>query len=469
MITAIDSREPTGWWSRPCGGRDVLRMAVPLIVSTGAWTVMNFIDRMFLLWYSEESMAAVLPAGMVHFAMVCFPLGVASYVNTFVAQYQGAGRPRRIGPAVWQGLRLGFYCIPLFLALVPLSPWIFRLAGHKPELASLEALFFQTALFGAGAEVIAASLTAFFIGRGVTWVVMLVDSSAWALNIVLDYAWIFGHFGLPALGIEGAAWATVCSLWCRVAVYTFLMLLPRYRRRYRTWSGRRFNAALFRRLLRYGGPSGFQLLVEFAGFTLFLLVVGTLGDTAMAATTLAFNFNTLAFVPMLGLGMALSTLVGQQLGDNNPNLASRATRTSLCMALGYMGTMALIYVLFPNVLLIGHAANTPPAVFAELRDTTVILLRFVAAYCLFDAMCVVFTGTLKGAGDTRFIMIVSLLLTPMPVAAAWVGIHFFGLGLLWCWIVITLWICVSGVIYLLRFLQGRWRQMRVIEPELLAT
>ena len=210
------------------------------------------------------------------------------------------------------------------------------------------------------------------------------------------------------------------------------------------------------------------MLVEVAGFTLFLLVVGNLGDAAMAATTLAFNFNTLAFVPMLGLGMALSTLVGQQLGDNNPNLASRATRTSLSMALGYMGAMALVYVLFPNVLLMGHAANTPPAVFAELRDTTVILLRFVAAYCLFDAMCVVFTGTLKGAGDTRFIMIVSLLLTPMPVAAAWAGIHFFHFGLIWCWTVITLWICVSGVIYLLRFLQGRWRHMRVIEPELLA-
>ena len=442
-------------------------MAIPLLISTGAWTVMNFIDSMFLLNCSEEAMAAVLPAGMVHFALLCFPLGMASYVNTFVAQYQGAGQPRRIGPAVWQGLRLGLYCIPLYLTLIPLSPWIFRLAGHKAELAVLETLFYQTALFGAGAEVMAAALTAFFVGRGVTWVVMVVDSCGWALNILLDYAWIFGHFGLPALGIEGAAWATVTSLWCRVAVYMFLLLLPRYRQRYRIWSGRRFNPALFRRLLRYGGPSGFQLLMEIAGFTLFLLVVGTLGEPAMAATTLAFNFNTLAFVPMLGLGMALSTLVGQQLGDNNPDMAARATRTSLAMALGYMGIMAMVYVLLPDVLLMGHAASTSPAVFAELRGTTVILLRFVAAYCLFDAMCVVFTGTLKGAGDTRFIMIVSLFLTPVPVAAAWVGIHFFGFGLIWCWSVITLWICTSGVIYLTRYLQGHWRDMRVIEPEIL--
>ena len=130
---AADSGEPTGWWSRPCGGREVLRIAIPLIVSTGTWTVMNFTDRMFLLWYSKDSMAAALPAGMVHFAMVCFPLGVAAYVSTFVAQYHGAGQPHRIGPAVWQGIRFGLYCFPVFLTLVPLSPWIFIAAGHNPR------------------------------------------------------------------------------------------------------------------------------------------------------------------------------------------------------------------------------------------------------------------------------------------------------------------------------------------------
>jgi multidrug resistance protein, MATE family len=469
--TMSEAKELTNWWSRPCGGRDVLRMAIPLIVSTAAWTVMNFTDRMFLLWHSEESMAAALPAGMVHFAMVCFPLGIASYVNTFVAQYHGAGHPHRIGPAVWQGIRVGLYCFPLFLAAIPFSLWLFQTAGHRAGLAGQEAIYFRTAAYGAGAEVIAASMAAFFTGRGVTWVVMVVDSSASLLNIVLDFGWIFGHFGLPALGIEGAALATVVSLWCRVIVYAVLMLLPRFRERYHTWSGRRFNGPLFRRLLRYGGPSGLQFFVEIAGFTLFLLVVGNLGKEAMAATTLAFNVNCLAFVPALGLGMALSVLVGQQLGQNKPNLAARATWTSLCMALGYMGTMALAYVLLPNLLLKLHEMGMSQgelAKFAELRGTTIVLLRFVAAYCLFDAMNVVFAGALKGAGDTRFIMIVSLLLTPMPVVAAWAGIHYLHCGLLWCWTVVTLWICISGVIYCARFLHGRWRHIRVIEPELIA-
>src|SRR5205823_14624286 len=94
--------EPTGWWSRPCGGREVLAIALPLIVQTCFWSVMWFIDRLFLTWYSPEATAAALPGGMYHWTMICLPVGIASYVNTFVAQYYGAGRHQRIGNAVNQ-------------------------------------------------------------------------------------------------------------------------------------------------------------------------------------------------------------------------------------------------------------------------------------------------------------------------------------------------------------------------------
>jgi multidrug resistance protein, MATE family len=460
------SNTATGWWARPCGGREVLTSAIPLVASTASWTVMNFIDRMFLLWWSTDSMAAVMPAGMVHFALVCFPLGIASYVNTFVAQYHGAGHPARIGSAVWQGARVGLFCIPLFLCLIPLAPWIFELAGHEPYLAKLEVVFFQIAVFGAGAEIIAAALSGFFIGLGRNRVVMTIDTSAAMMNIVLDYAWIFGHFGLPACGIEGAAWSTVVSLWFRVFAYLAWMMLPAYRHPYRLWSGRRFQPGLFLRLLRFGGPNGIQMLVEVAGFTGFLLLVGTLGPKELAATTLAFNVNALAFVPMLGLGVALTGLVGRQLGGNRPDLAARATWTSLWMAEIYMGTMAAVYVLLPDVLLMGHAAGTSPEQFTELRATTVVLLRFVAAYCLFDALTVVFAGALKGAGDTRFLMVALSTVTPVPLIAVWVGIHYAGWGLVPCWTVMTLWTTTLGLTYCTRFVQGRWRTMRVIEPEL---
>jgi multidrug resistance protein, MATE family len=284
---------------------------------------------------------------------------------------------------------------------------------------------------------------------------------------VLDCCLIFGHWGCPEMGIQGAALATVISLWFRVIVYAVVLMQPQYRLPYGLWTGRAFNWSLTRRLLRFGGPQGLQLLIDIAGFTLFLLVMGRLGETAMAATNLAFNVNTLAFVPMLGLGIALSTIVGQQLGRNEPHLADRATWTGLWMAMIYMGGMALVYVLAPEVILWGHAKGASPTEFIPLRDTTIVLLRFVAVYCIFDSLNVVFSGALKGAGDTRFILVTSIVMTPIPLITAWLGMRFYGGGLLWCWTVITVWISVMGLIYCARFLQGHWRHLRVIEPELL--
>ena len=455
------------WWSRPCGGRDVLAIALPLVVSTASWTVMNFADRMFLLWHSTEEMAAAMPAGMVYFSSICFPLGIAVYVNTFVAQYKGAGHSQRIGLAVWQGVWIGMIAAPLYLLTIPLAPYIFQFTQHAPGVAHAETTYYQVLTCGAGAAIVAAAFTSFFTGRGSTRVVMVVDTTAAVLNVLLDYALIFGNWGAPELGIAGAAWGTVAAQWFRVLIYWRLMELARYREKYQIRAGCRWDTALLKRLLRFGSPNGLQFFVEISAFTLFLLLVGRLGKEALASTVLAFNVNSVAFVPMLGMGIAVSTIVGQQLGKNNPHLASRATWTALVMAMFYMGTLALMYVVVPDWFMMGHASGIEAERFTVLRDTTVVLLRFVAAYCLFDGMVIIFVSAIKGAGDMRFVLLVQLVIAPLPVLAAWAGITFFGFGLIYCWIVVTVWICALGIIYCARFLQGRWRTMRVIEVAML--
>ena len=90
-------------WRREGGYREVLKIASPLILSMGSWSIMHFVDRMFLTWYNREALAAALPAGVLNFAIGALFLGTAGYVNTFVAQYEGAERPERVGSAVWQG------------------------------------------------------------------------------------------------------------------------------------------------------------------------------------------------------------------------------------------------------------------------------------------------------------------------------------------------------------------------------
>jgi MATE family multidrug resistance protein len=355
------------------------------------------------------------------------------------------------------------------LATIPLAPLLFRLIGHETAVARQEIAYYQILCFGGGAMVIAAALSSFFTGQGRMSIVAIVDSLAAAVNIALDYAWIFGHWGFPAMGIVGAAWATVVALWVRPVLYFVLVLRAQERRRFGVLSGFRFDRDLFARLLRFGAPAGLQMLLEVGAFTGFLMLVGRLGPLELTATNLAFNVNALAFVPMLGFGMAVTTLVGQRLGENRPDLAARGAWTAYWLTNLYMASIAAFYLFFPRLFLLPHGSQIAPEEFAALGELTAVLLRFVAAYCLFDTMNIVFVGALKGAGDTRFILFTTLVMSNVPILVTWLGIDVLGIGIYGCWVIVTLWVSTVGLIYLGRFLQGKWRQMRVIEsaPELL--
>jgi MATE family multidrug resistance protein len=157
-------------------------LAMPLVISTMSFTVMTFIERMFLTHYSLDAVAAAMPAAMLQFTLISFPLGVATYVNTFVAQYEGAGRPRQIGPVVWQGIWIGLLATALLLLTTPLAHAYFHHAGHDPDVVVEEIAYYDVLIFGSGAIILAGTLSSFFTGRGATRVVMAVDSTAAALN-----------------------------------------------------------------------------------------------------------------------------------------------------------------------------------------------------------------------------------------------------------------------------------------------
>lgn len=451
------------WWRRESGGREVLCVALPLVISTSSWTLMYFIDRMFLLWYHPDALAAALPASLLNFSFMAFFWGVASYVNTFVAQYHGARRPERIGLAVWQGALIGVVAMPWFLMMIPLAPRIFAAVGHVTHVQQFETTYFSILCYGSTGMVISAALASFYTGRGKVWTVVLVDSGMAAVNIVFDYLWIFGHAGFGSAGIAGAGWATVCAFWFRAAMYLFLMLRPATRREYQTLAGCRFDLSLFTRLLRYGAPSGLQFLLETSAFTAFLLLVGRLGALELTATNLAFNVNSLAFMPMMGLGIAATTLVGQRLGENRPEMAARSTWTIFTFAAVYMSTMAVVYVTVPQVVLFAYGTNADPVQFQKIREITALLMRFLAAFALFDAMNVIFSNAVKGAGDTKFVLWTTVITAPLPIVPTWLGIEYLGLGLFWSWTAVTAWVCALGSVFFARFWQGKWRTMRVIE------
>jgi MATE family multidrug resistance protein len=309
---------------------------------------------------------------------------------------------------------------------------------------------------------VANALSCFYSGQGKTRIVMLVDMVSVVVNIVLDYLWIFGHAGFPAAGIAGAAWATCVAVAVKLAVYLLLLLRARNRRVYGSWDWA-FHWPLCRRLLKFGGPAGLQMLLEVAGFTVFVFLVGSLGVEQLAATNLAFNVSSLAFMPVFGLATAVSILVGQQLGRDAPDLAARGTWIGLALGIWYMAVVSALYVLLPDLFLFGFFSAETATRHGQVRAIAVVLLRYVAAYNLFDAMNMVFMSAIKGAGDTRFIFGASWIMAVLLAVGTWVAMKFLGAGLHGCWTLVTVWICLLGVIYGARFMQGKWRSMRVID------
>jgi MATE family multidrug resistance protein len=451
-------------WNSKGGYREVLVIAIPLILSTASWSVQHFVDRMFLSWYAPEAIAAAMPAGMVYFSIVSIFMGTAGYASTFVAQYYGAKRFDRIGPALWQGVYVSLAGGFALLCLIPFGESIFRLVGHDELVQHSEVVYFQIICLGGGPYIASYALSGFYSGRGRTWPVMWVNIFATAVNLILDYALIFGHWGFPEMGIKGAGIATVIAGIFSLLAFLALISTGAYNQTYHTIKGWRPERQLFVRLLRFGVPSGVQFFLEMVGFTVFVLLVGRLGTISLAATNIAFNINTLAFMPMIGCGIAISMLVGQYLGADKPDLAQTSAYSGFHLTFAYMTSIAAAYLLLPNIFVTPFALQADPQAFSEIYQYCIILLRFVAVYSIFDTMNIIFCSAIKGAGDTRFVMFMTVILSVFVlILPTYLAIVVFEYGLMISWLLATIYVIMLSVAFYFRFLNGKWKTMRVIE------
>ncbi len=444
-----------------------MRLAIPLIISAGSISLMNFTDRMILNVISPTAMSASMQGGMLFWTLISLPMSVAAYTNTFVSQYNGSGNFHRIGPVVWHGIGFGFLMMPLVMLLEPFGKSVFLFFGHDQSILAMECSYFRLVLLGSGAVIASEAAASFFYGRGKMKVVMNVNIFCVFVNLYLDICWVFGLFGFPRWELEGAAIATSVAQWIRLALFVGLMFLSDWgEKRYHLISGLKFDWPLFKRLMYYGFGSGVHICLDTLCFSMFVFLVGGLGAVAYNATTIAFTLNTFTFLPIVGTGITVATMVGNQLGYNRPDLSERAVYTAVSIGTFYVLMFGFVFLCFPDFLLswfkTGGAAEGAEETYAAAK----YLLRFVAFFLAFDAFGIIFSSAIKGAGDTKFVFAVTVFLAPVTPVACFLGIHFFGLGLYWCWIVMTAWVLLTGVIFFVRFRQGRWKKMRVIEKEL---
>jgi MATE family multidrug resistance protein len=450
-------------WRREGGGQELLRLASPLILSSSFMTLQVVIDRALLSQSDSDAVAAAMPAALLYWTPLTLLQNTANYATTFVAQYTGAKRPHRVGPAIWQSFYFSVAAGVAFLALLPLAGPLVALGGHSPHIQQLEITYFRILCFAALPTLLVASANSFFAGRGDSWTVLINDAAGLSVNTVLAYVLIFGRWGFPEWGIAGAGWATVAGSTTSALCAIVLYCRRRYRIEFATMRGWPFERDLFLRLMRFGVPNGLQWMFDGLAFTVFFFLIGRLGDVELAASNITISINMVAILPMLGMGQAVGILVGQRLGENRPAIAERSAWTGLVLAGLYMGTIVALYAFTPELFLYffrGDQANERAIEVAQLVPR---LLRFVIVYALFDSLSIVFSFALRGAGDTRFVTAMAVALAwPLMVLPTWAA-WYYGWGLYWAWAFASLYIIAIGVTFLLRFCVGKWKAMRVIE------
>ncbi|WP_243544653.1 MATE family efflux transporter [Pseudodesulfovibrio tunisiensis] len=454
-------------WSAPGGYREALAIGLPLVVSMASHMVMTTTDRIFLGNYSMDALAAALPAGVMNFLFVSFFLGVVEYAAVFVAQYTGAGRPERVGASLWQAL---WFCLPAYLILILFglnSHILFELVGHASEVRELEEVYYSILCYGGGPYLIGVALACFFSGRGMTKPVMLVNLGGAILNVPLDYCLINGVGPFPELGIRGAGIATVGGFVFSALCFALLVFRKRNEKTFKVWSGWRFDPELFRRFLRFGLPGGVQFFLDMFAVSFFVFMVGRIGTVELAASNIGMTLDNVAYLPMVGMSIAVSVMVGQAMGKKSPESAAYATTSVLHIAWVYMGGVGVLLLVFPDFFIeIFRTRGMSDAEFAPILELGRVLLRYVAGFTLLDAVCIIHAGALKGAGDTRFIMwsigLSSIFGMVLPLTLLYMaGYHS----------VHVPWACLYAYVVLLmcvlryRYVKGPWRRMQVIEDE----
>jgi len=212
-----------------------------------------------------------------------------------------------------------------------------------------------------------------------------------------------------------------------------------------------------------------NLFLDISVWSIFLLIIGKLGVIPLSSSNIAFNINTVAFMPMFGIGTGVSILVGQYIGKGKPEVGEKITYIGFLITFIYMCSIALTYVVFPDFYIKFFKPRVYTEDFENVRNLTVILLKFVAFYSVFDTMNVIFLSGLRGAGDTKFIMKVffftSIFVFLIPL---YICTFIFNFGIFVNWAIATLYVIVIGFIFFIRFFKGDWKKLKLIEtPSLL--
>jgi MATE family multidrug resistance protein len=459
---------------------EVWGLAWPTVVTMVSYTLMQFVDSLLVAQVGTAEVAAQGNAGVWSWAFIFTVVGAVGLVNTFVSQAIGAGRPHEVARYGWAGLWLGV--LAWALVLVPLGlvmPAAFGLMGHSPHITRMESDYAQVLVLGSVVVVGGKAMSNFFFGIQRPRVITVAAIAGNVVNLLLSYVLVFGRegvprFGLPGvpgivpMGVVGSAYGTVAGTAVECAIPLALFLGRRMDAEFGIRARWRFDGAAVRDLVRLGMPVALQQGSDILTWAIFMSVlVGVFGDVALAAGWSTLRYMHLSFMPAIGFGIAVTSIVGRYIGAGRPDVAAARARTALWLTVAYMGACGLLMLLFrgPLIGVFAEGANTAPETAAQVVALGSSMMVAAALFQVFDGVGIVLLGALRGAGDTLWPGIASALLSwVVIVGGGWALVRWApGMGPMGPWIAASGYIVLLAVMLAVRWGRGAWRAIRVLE------
>lgn len=439
------------------GVRETLTIALPMVLSMSFDTLMTFVDRLYLSRLGSEQMNAAMAGGMAQFMLATFFIGMIGYTTALVAQNLGARKTWRCAPALAQAVGLALLCYPVLLLLRPLGHKLFEIAGVDPIQLVPQEQYFDILLYGSIIGLLRHAFSCFFSGLGETRVVMGASLLGLVVNVVANYLFIFGHGGFAPMGIRGAAYGTLLAGVASLAVLLFRFFGRTYRKRFATLRCWKFRPNLFGQLLRKGSPSGLEMILNMLAFQCMILLFHGQGLDVATATTIMFNWDMVSFVPLLGLEIAATSLVGRYVGAGDTIAAHRATSSGIKLGWIFSAFVLIAFVGFPEVLVDVFRPDPVDSYFLAARPLAIFMVRLAAIYVTIEAIMVVYAGALRGAGDTFWTLCAMVGLHWLSVLLLWLAMHVFAAGPRTSWAVLVAAFMLFPLLLAMRWKSGRWK------------
>ncbi len=400
---------------------------------------------------------AGMNAGIFAFSTISFGMGVLMLVNTLASQAYGRKDYAAAGPYLWQGVWFGLLCAVLLLPLVPVLEWSFRVPfHHNPELLAMERVYLWIVVSNAAIKYIGVALGQFLLAINRPDVVLVSAIVGVSANVLTAFGLVLGKFGMPRMEVAGAAWAQNIGVAVETLTLVVFVAQAGIRRAYNVMAWR-LHWEKFKTLLKVGIPSGGQFVVDVLAWGLFTAgVMAVLGEKAMAANNYLFRYMSVSFMPAIGVGSAVTALVGRYIGAGRPDLAQQRADLGFRVTLVYMVAMGIVFCLAQSDDGDLHQGSRGPLPGA-------ILLIIGAFYELFDAMYIIYVGALRGAGDTFVPAVMTAVLNwSLTVGGGFLFVYVFPkLGIVGPWIGACAYGVGLGIFMLVRFRLGGWKSIKL--------